>query len=154
MVAKKFYVSLWNHPIYTFYISWQASGSMDLDVTSPKQLNRRLFLKQLAVDLCTSERKILFRAQYVRKIPLYLWPNYFSLYTKSMKYVFNHWLKDLCLILIPLEALSTVCYWIHIKLGHSFSLLNDSLVCLNFNSNAQLISYKPLHFTNKVGVYR
>ncbi|KAH7533519.1 ribulose-1,5 bisphosphate carboxylase/oxygenase large subunit N-methyltransferase, chloroplastic isoform X2 [Ziziphus jujuba] len=41
------------------------SGSMDLDVTSPKQLNRRLFLKQLAVDLCTSERRILFRAQYI-----------------------------------------------------------------------------------------
>ncbi|MFQ6620081.1 hypothetical protein Gotur_000772 [Gossypium turneri] len=44
----------------------QASGSMDLDVTSPKQLNRRVFLKQLAVDLCTSEQRILFRAQYVR----------------------------------------------------------------------------------------
>lgn len=44
---------------------WQASGSLDLDVTSPKQLNRRLFLKQLAVDLCTSELRILFRAQYV-----------------------------------------------------------------------------------------
>ncbi|XP_059661275.1 uncharacterized protein LOC132307503 [Cornus florida] len=43
----------------------QASGSMDLDVTSPKQLNRKLFLKQLAVDLCTSERRILFRAQYI-----------------------------------------------------------------------------------------
>ncbi|KAL6144057.1 hypothetical protein ACLB2K_054752 [Fragaria x ananassa] len=43
----------------------QASGSMDLDVTSPKQLNRRLFLKQLAVDLSTSEQKILFRAQYI-----------------------------------------------------------------------------------------
>lgn len=43
----------------------QASGSMDLDVTSPKLLNRRLFLKQLAVDLCTSERRILFRAQYI-----------------------------------------------------------------------------------------
>lgn len=43
----------------------QESGSMDLDVTSPKQLNRRLFLKQLAVDLCTSERRILFRAQYI-----------------------------------------------------------------------------------------
>lgn len=39
---------------------------MDLDVTNPKQLNRRVFLKQLAVDLCTSERRILFRAQYVR----------------------------------------------------------------------------------------
>lgn len=43
----------------------QASGSMDLDTTSPKQLNRRVFLKQLAVDLCTSERRILFRAQYI-----------------------------------------------------------------------------------------
>ncbi|KAA0059211.1 ribulose-1,5 bisphosphate carboxylase/oxygenase large subunit N-methyltransferase [Cucumis melo var. makuwa] len=42
----------------------QASGSMDLDVTLPKQLNRRVFLKQLAVDLCTSERRILFRSQY------------------------------------------------------------------------------------------
>ncbi|KAG8387172.1 hypothetical protein BUALT_Bualt03G0225700 [Buddleja alternifolia] len=41
-----------------------ASGSMDLDVTNPKLLNRKLFLKQLAVDLCTSERRILFRAQY------------------------------------------------------------------------------------------
>ena len=39
---------------------------MDLDVTSPKQLNRRVFLKQLVVDLCTSEQRILFRAQYVR----------------------------------------------------------------------------------------
>lgn len=48
---------------YTKFL--QASGSMDLDVTSPKQLNRRLFLKQLAVDLCSSERRILFRAQYV-----------------------------------------------------------------------------------------
>lgn len=38
---------------------------MDLDVTSPKQLNRKLFLKQLAVDICTSERRILFRSQYV-----------------------------------------------------------------------------------------
>nr|GMC77014.1 ribulose-1,5 bisphosphate carboxylase/oxygenase large subunit N-methyltransferase, chloroplastic [Ipomoea batatas] len=43
----------------------QASGEMDLDVTNPKQLNRRVFLKQLAVDLCTSERRILFRAQYI-----------------------------------------------------------------------------------------
>lgn len=48
------------------YVLLQASGSLDLDVTSPKQLNRRLFLKQLAVDLCNSERRILFRAQYVR----------------------------------------------------------------------------------------
>ncbi|KAL6999863.1 hypothetical protein U1Q18_001019 [Sarracenia purpurea var. burkii] len=48
---------------YTRFL--QASGSMDLDVASPKQLNRKLFLKQLAVDLCTSERRILFRAQYI-----------------------------------------------------------------------------------------
>lgn len=38
---------------------------MDLDVTNPKILNRKVFLKQLAVDLCTSEQRILFRAQYV-----------------------------------------------------------------------------------------
>ncbi|CAM8983373.1 unnamed protein product [Rhodiola kirilowii] len=48
---------------YTKFL--QQSGSMDLDVTSPKQLNRRLFLKQLAVDLCTSEQRILFRSQYI-----------------------------------------------------------------------------------------
>ncbi|KAD5318198.1 hypothetical protein E3N88_18144 [Mikania micrantha] len=47
---------------YTKFL--QASGSMDLDITSPKQLNRKLFLKQLAVDLCNSEQRILFRAQY------------------------------------------------------------------------------------------
>ncbi|KAI5660639.1 hypothetical protein M9H77_19962 [Catharanthus roseus] len=43
----------------------QASGSMDLDVTNPKLLNRKVFLKQLAVDLCTSEQRILFRTQYI-----------------------------------------------------------------------------------------
>ncbi|KAG4139097.1 hypothetical protein ERO13_D07G171000v2 [Gossypium hirsutum] len=48
----------------------QASGSMDLDVTTPKQLNRRVFLKQLAVDLCTSEQRILFRAQYILRTRL------------------------------------------------------------------------------------
>ncbi|GKD59060.1 ribulose-1,5-bisphosphate carboxylase/oxygenase large subunit N-methyltransferase, chloroplastic [Tanacetum coccineum] len=48
---------------YTKFL--QASGSMDLDITSPKQLNRKLFLKQLAVDLCNSEQRILFRAQYI-----------------------------------------------------------------------------------------
>ncbi|XP_065861349.1 ribulose-1,5 bisphosphate carboxylase/oxygenase large subunit N-methyltransferase, chloroplastic [Euphorbia lathyris] len=48
---------------YTKFL--QASGSMDLDIASPKQLNRRLFLKQLAVDLCNSERRILYRAQNV-----------------------------------------------------------------------------------------
>ncbi|CAN4110131.1 unnamed protein product [Withania somnifera] len=48
---------------YTKFL--QASGEMDLDVTNPKQLNRRVFLKQLAVDLCTSERRILYRSQYI-----------------------------------------------------------------------------------------
>ncbi|XP_055959786.1 uncharacterized protein LOC126657247 [Mercurialis annua] len=51
----------------------QESGSMDLDVTSPKQLNRRLFLKQLAVDLCNSERRILFRAQNVFNLETFKW---------------------------------------------------------------------------------
>ncbi|KAL8209112.1 hypothetical protein R6Q57_008524 [Mikania cordata] len=50
---------------YTKFL--QASGSMDLDITSPKQLNRKLFLKQLAVDLCNSEQRILFRAQYSKE---------------------------------------------------------------------------------------
>lgn len=48
---------------YTKFL--QASGEMDLDVMNPKQLNRRVFLKQLAVDLCTSERRILYRSQYI-----------------------------------------------------------------------------------------
>ncbi|XP_043710422.1 ribulose-1,5 bisphosphate carboxylase/oxygenase large subunit N-methyltransferase, chloroplastic [Telopea speciosissima] len=48
---------------YTKFL--QGSSSIDLDVTSPKQLNRKLFLKQLAVDLCTSEQRILFRTQYI-----------------------------------------------------------------------------------------
>ncbi|KAI3809686.1 hypothetical protein L1987_19284 [Smallanthus sonchifolius] len=48
---------------YTKFL--QASGSMDLDITSPKLLNRKVFLKQLAVDLCNSEQRILFRAQYI-----------------------------------------------------------------------------------------
>ncbi|KAL1560945.1 [histone H3]-lysine(4) N-trimethyltransferase [Salvia divinorum] len=43
----------------------QTSGSVDLDVTNPKLLNRKVFLKQLAVDLCSSERRMLFRAQYI-----------------------------------------------------------------------------------------
>ncbi|KAF6166009.1 hypothetical protein GIB67_012906 [Kingdonia uniflora] len=43
----------------------EGSGSIDLDVTSPSQINRKLFLKQLAVDLCTSEQRILFQAQYI-----------------------------------------------------------------------------------------
>ncbi|GAB2215101.1 hypothetical protein Drorol1_Dr00019476 [Drosera rotundifolia] len=53
----------WSISKYTKFL--EASGSMDLDVTSPKQLNRRLFLKQLAVDLSNSERRILYRAQYI-----------------------------------------------------------------------------------------
>lgn len=43
----------------------QGSGSLDMIVTSPKQANRKLLLKKLAIDLCTSERRILFRTQYV-----------------------------------------------------------------------------------------
>ncbi|KAJ8637092.1 hypothetical protein MRB53_011359 [Persea americana] len=43
----------------------EGSGSLDVVVTSPKQANRKLLLKQLAIDLCTSERRILFRAQYI-----------------------------------------------------------------------------------------
>ncbi|KAK6116312.1 hypothetical protein DH2020_049939 [Rehmannia glutinosa] len=50
---------------YSKYLGVFASGTMDLDVTNPKLLNRKVFLKQLAVDLCTSERRILFRAQYI-----------------------------------------------------------------------------------------
>lgn len=64
---------------------------MDLDVTSPKQLNRRVFLKQLAVDLCTSERRILFRAQYVR-IYLVISKNYT---TDSSDVVFLCWMQIL-----------------------------------------------------------
>ncbi|KAF6169162.1 hypothetical protein GIB67_038659 [Kingdonia uniflora] len=48
---------------YTKFL--QGSGSIDLDVTSPSQINQKLFLKQLAVDLCTSEQRILFRTQYI-----------------------------------------------------------------------------------------
>ncbi|PPE02036.1 hypothetical protein GOBAR_DD00907 [Gossypium barbadense] len=44
----------------------EESGSMDLDITSQELQNRGVFLKQLAVDLCISEQKILHRAQYVR----------------------------------------------------------------------------------------
>ncbi|TYH57063.1 hypothetical protein ES332_D08G063200v1 [Gossypium tomentosum] len=43
------------------------SGSMDLDITSQELQNRGVFLKQLAVDLCISEQKILHRAQYILK---------------------------------------------------------------------------------------
>ncbi|KAK8282975.1 hypothetical protein V6Z12_D08G061800 [Gossypium hirsutum] len=45
----------------------EESGSMDLDITSQELQNRGVFLKQLAVDLCISEQKILHRAQYILK---------------------------------------------------------------------------------------
>lgn len=48
---------------YTKFL--EGSGSLDSVVTNPKQANRKLLLKQLATDLCTSERRILFRAQYI-----------------------------------------------------------------------------------------
>ncbi|KAJ6343250.1 hypothetical protein OIU76_005063 [Salix suchowensis] len=75
---------------YTKFL--QASGSMDLDVTSPKQLNRRLFLKQLAVDLCNSESRILFRAQYVNKTLLLLQhDNSYLSIMHSMFIIINCW---------------------------------------------------------------
>lgn len=42
-------------------------GGTPLDpiTTNVKQANRKLLLKQLAMDLCTSERRILFRTQYI-----------------------------------------------------------------------------------------
>ncbi|CAK8567023.1 unnamed protein product [Lathyrus sativus] len=63
--ALQFILDSCESSISKYNRSLQGSGSLDLDITSPKQLNRRLFLKQLAVDLCTSERRILFRAQYI-----------------------------------------------------------------------------------------
>ncbi|KAJ4730248.1 Ribulose-1,5 bisphosphate carboxylase/oxygenase large subunit N-methyltransferase, chloroplastic [Melia azedarach] len=63
--ALQFILDNCESSIFKYSKFLQASGSMDLDVTSPKQLNRRVFLKQLAVDLCTSEQRILFRAQYI-----------------------------------------------------------------------------------------
>lgn len=67
---------------------------MDLDVTSPKQLNRRVFLKQLAVDLCTSERRILFRAQYVR-IYLLISKNYTTDSSNVVLIMFLCWMQIL-----------------------------------------------------------
>ncbi|KAF6137587.1 hypothetical protein GIB67_031866 [Kingdonia uniflora] len=43
----------------------ESSGLIGLDVASPSQINLKLFLKQLAVNLCTSEQIILFRTQYI-----------------------------------------------------------------------------------------
>ena len=41
-----------------------AKGSAEVSINS-KQANRTLLLKQLARDLCISERRILYRSQYV-----------------------------------------------------------------------------------------
>ncbi|XP_020264358.1 ribulose-1,5 bisphosphate carboxylase/oxygenase large subunit N-methyltransferase, chloroplastic-like isoform X2 [Asparagus officinalis] len=43
----------------------QGGSPLDPITTSAKQTNRKLLLKQLAADLCTSERRILFRTQYI-----------------------------------------------------------------------------------------
>lgn len=43
----------------------QGGGPLDPMTTNVQQANRRSLLRQLAVDLCTSERRILFRAQYI-----------------------------------------------------------------------------------------
>lgn len=46
----------------------QGGTPLDPITTNMKQANRKLLLKQLAMDLCTSEQRILFRTQYVRKL--------------------------------------------------------------------------------------
>ncbi|KAK1317280.1 hypothetical protein QJS10_CPA05g02018 [Acorus calamus] len=43
----------------------EGGGSLESVTTSPKQANRKLLLRQLAFDLCNSERRILFRTQYI-----------------------------------------------------------------------------------------
>lgn len=48
---------------YTKYLEG-AKGSPQVSINS-KQANRTLLLKQLARDLCISERRILYRAQYI-----------------------------------------------------------------------------------------
>lgn len=48
---------------YTDFL--EGRGYIDFIVSSPKQVSRKRLLKQLASDLCTSERRILFRAQYI-----------------------------------------------------------------------------------------
>ncbi|KAF3331404.1 ribulose-1,5 bisphosphate carboxylase/oxygenase large subunit N-methyltransferase [Carex littledalei] len=47
---------------YTKFIEGQSD---DLVSVNAKQANRRLLLKQLAKDLCISERRILYRTQYI-----------------------------------------------------------------------------------------
>ncbi|KAK6259598.1 hypothetical protein SCA6_014072 [Theobroma cacao] len=58
--ARQFILDSCESSISKYSKFLQASGSIDLDVTSPKQLNRRVFMKQLAVDLCTRESMIIF----------------------------------------------------------------------------------------------
>lgn len=48
---------------YTKFL--EGSTSFDPATTNIKQANRKLLLKQLATDLCTSERRILYRTQYI-----------------------------------------------------------------------------------------
>lgn len=48
---------------YTKFL--EGGTPLDPITTNPKQTNRKLLLKQLATDLCTSERRILFRTQYI-----------------------------------------------------------------------------------------
>lgn len=83
---------------------------MDLDVTSPKQLNRRLFLKQLAVDLCSSERRILFRAQYVKKKSLFLLQhdNSYLSVMHSMFIIINCWLVKAFISTLTWQVLNPV----------------------------------------------
>ncbi|KAH0457707.1 hypothetical protein IEQ34_013022 [Dendrobium chrysotoxum] len=54
----------------------QGGSPLDPITTNAQEANRRLLLKQLAVALCTSERRILFRAQYVS----FLYENKFSVF--------------------------------------------------------------------------
>nr|CAD1825327.1 unnamed protein product [Ananas comosus var. bracteatus] len=43
----------------------EGGATFDLIALSAKQANRKVLLKQLATDLCISERRILYRAQYI-----------------------------------------------------------------------------------------
>ncbi|XP_008802701.2 ribulose-1,5 bisphosphate carboxylase/oxygenase large subunit N-methyltransferase, chloroplastic isoform X1 [Phoenix dactylifera] len=48
---------------YTKFL--EGGGAPDSVPTNAKQANRKLLLKKLATELCTSERRILYRSQYV-----------------------------------------------------------------------------------------
>jgi len=52
-----------NIPKYTKFL--ERDGFLDSIATNSKSVSRKMQLKQLAIDLCTSERRILFRAQYI-----------------------------------------------------------------------------------------